>query len=291
MPGRAVAIKRGRGGKLVSAKSKTGDPQCSQAMSDWKRNGMTAAVAAILGKCRSKAYHLRRASDQRMAGREARAQSIEHKVDRGLTAKERTARARELVAKRREGRATASPKASTPVSRPSLRERPAQRAKSRKELADKVRAVRQGDAEAMGRFGYRRNSYPGRDPVTHRQVAEREGYYRERWGDEPGYGRYVTMSEATAKREAARSVLAREGYRANNNLASDPKGSKRRQALATAIKERRAYHRSPMPGSELSGGKIIWTSRMRDKPSGIEARKRLTGEYEKFRRRPPPVAS
>lgn len=44
---RASRLVRGRGGKLKSARAKIGG-ECSQAMSDWKRNGMTPAIAAIL---------------------------------------------------------------------------------------------------------------------------------------------------------------------------------------------------------------------------------------------------
>lgn len=100
---RMSRLVKGRGGKLVSKRSKTSDPACSQAMSDWKRNGMTPAIAAILGKCRSKAHHLRRASDQRLAGREGRAQAsgkLEKAVDRTKRAISRMERGNALMAKR-----------------------------------------------------------------------------------------------------------------------------------------------------------------------------------------------
>lgn len=204
MPGRAVAIKRGRGGKLASKRSKTGDPACSQAMSDWKRNGMTPAIAAILGKCRSKAHHLRRASDQRLAGREGRAQALEHRADRGLTQAERTARARELVAKRREGRAAAAPKAASATPRASGRGTP-----DRMELAARVRSARAGDEAMLGEAGYRRNQYPGFDRTTKTEVRKGKGYYRSRREGDRGDSRYVTMHEETAGRELARDLLAK----------------------------------------------------------------------------------
>lgn len=96
---RAVALRRGRKG-LVSKKSKTGDPACSAAMSAWKTTGMTPAIAAVLGKCRSKARHQKMADSHRAAGNEARAQASERRADRGLTLAERAARAKELRAKR-----------------------------------------------------------------------------------------------------------------------------------------------------------------------------------------------
>jgi hypothetical protein len=57
------------GGRLVSARSKTGHAPCSQAMSAWKTTGMTAAIAAILGKCRSMARQNRMAEAQQVSGK------------------------------------------------------------------------------------------------------------------------------------------------------------------------------------------------------------------------------
>lgn len=64
----AAKLKTGIGGKLVSAKSKTGDPACSKAMSDWKTSGMTPVIAAILGKCRAAAKALKQAAQHTLAG-------------------------------------------------------------------------------------------------------------------------------------------------------------------------------------------------------------------------------
>lgn len=111
-------------GRLVSAKSKTGDPQCSEAMSTWQnaRRGNPVSMAlevafSILGKCRAKARALKQAAGHRGAGSEARAQALEHRATSGgpVTAKERLAKAREL----RASRAAAQP------SRPAAKAAPA----------------------------------------------------------------------------------------------------------------------------------------------------------------------
>jgi len=118
---RMVALVRGRGGKLVSKRSKTQDPACSQAMSTWKTTGMTSAVAAVLGKCRSKARQLKNVGAHRAAGNEGRAQSLEARAARGLGAGERTARAKELRAARTKG-ATAQAKPAGDQLKPGTRQ-------------------------------------------------------------------------------------------------------------------------------------------------------------------------
>lgn len=93
------------GGRVVSAKSKTGDPACSSAMSQWvatRKSGTTpASVFAMLGQCRAKARALKQGESQRAAGNEAKAQRLEA-IARGekgpITAKDRLARAREIRA-------------------------------------------------------------------------------------------------------------------------------------------------------------------------------------------------
>jgi hypothetical protein len=98
----ATKLKQNKGGKLVSARSKTGQSMCSQAMSTWKTSGMTPQVAATLGKCRAMARRLKMGQDARTAGNEARAQHHEAVAQRGgpVTNKDRMARARELRANR-----------------------------------------------------------------------------------------------------------------------------------------------------------------------------------------------
>src|SRR6185437_10050125 len=55
--GSAVAKMRAKYEKgRVGSKSKTGRSECSQAVSDWKTHGMTAAIAAVLGKCHAKGH-------------------------------------------------------------------------------------------------------------------------------------------------------------------------------------------------------------------------------------------
>jgi hypothetical protein len=121
---RSTALKRTKDGKLVSKKSKTNDPACSQAMSAWKTSGMTSSIAAILGRCRAKARALNMAAGTRLAGNEGRAQALEARValDKPLTIKARLARAKELRAQRASGAAKPGGVVSTT---------PAQRAESR----------------------------------------------------------------------------------------------------------------------------------------------------------------
>lgn len=71
--GQSALLQRSKSGRLSSKKSKTGDPKCSQAMSDWKTKGMTPAIAAVLGRCRAMAKARNMAAGTRAAGNEARA--------------------------------------------------------------------------------------------------------------------------------------------------------------------------------------------------------------------------
>lgn len=106
---------RNVGGRLVSAKSRTGRSECSSAMSQWKTSGMTPQVAAILGKCRAIAHQKNRAAGARAAGNEAKAQHWEKNAERGMTMKARASKARELRAARAEKMASRTSAASTPA--------------------------------------------------------------------------------------------------------------------------------------------------------------------------------
>ena len=106
--GRAAKLKMVNG-RLVSSRSRTGDPVCSEAMSAWQniRRGNPASMALdaamkILGQCRAKARALKQAAGNRSDGNEAKAQALESRVNRGgpITAKDRLAKARELRAQR-----------------------------------------------------------------------------------------------------------------------------------------------------------------------------------------------
>jgi hypothetical protein len=98
--GASTPLDRTRTGKLKSKKAKIGG-ECSQAMSDWKTNGMTPRVAAILGRCRSRARLQGKATDHANAGREGMAANLQRRSEgQYVTVKERLARAKELRAKR-----------------------------------------------------------------------------------------------------------------------------------------------------------------------------------------------
>ena len=115
-PRQAKLVRHGVTGRMVSAKSKTGDPKCSLAMSAFQTflqiaRGMQrqapemnrADAIATLAQCRSKAHALKMAAAHRKAGNIAHAEHIEHQIRTGrpVTARARTAKAAEL----RQGRA------------------------------------------------------------------------------------------------------------------------------------------------------------------------------------------
>ncbi len=135
MAARATKLQPGKGGKLVSKKSKTNDPACSQAMSTWKTSGMTPDVAATLARCRSMAANKKKATLQREAGNEGKAQVLEKRAERGLTGKDRIAKAKELIAQRK-AKIDTQVAAKATTAKPSLREQ-----------ADAARAAKGGPAE------------------------------------------------------------------------------------------------------------------------------------------------
>jgi hypothetical protein len=100
-PGARTDLRRTKSGKLVSKRSRTGDPACSQAMSDWKTKGMSPAIAAVLGKCRARARLQGKATDHANAGREGMAANLQRRSEgQYVTVKERLARAKEIRAER-----------------------------------------------------------------------------------------------------------------------------------------------------------------------------------------------
>jgi hypothetical protein len=97
----AVPLRPGVGGRLASARSKTGNPACSQAMSAWVRGRKTgivsAAVYAMLGKCRAMARMLRSSEHQAAAGNPLKAQAMAARAKRGVTAQGRAELARQKI--------------------------------------------------------------------------------------------------------------------------------------------------------------------------------------------------
>lgn len=98
---RATKLQQGKNGKLASKRSKTGDPKCSAAASAFARGQATSDTYKILGECRSRARMKGQANLQREAGNEAKAQVLEKRAERGMTGKDRLAKAKELVAARK----------------------------------------------------------------------------------------------------------------------------------------------------------------------------------------------
>jgi hypothetical protein len=107
MPRGSVALKR-MNGRLVSSKSKTGDPECSAAMSAKvnARHGNPVAMALdiankILGRCRAKARMLKMGGLHAAAGNEAKAQTMQARAARGLSQSQRLAMAKQKAGARR----------------------------------------------------------------------------------------------------------------------------------------------------------------------------------------------
>ncbi len=100
----AVALRRGGSGQLTSARSKTGDPACSQAMSVWVRGrkggGVPAEIFTVLARCRAKARAQGLARDHATAGNELKAQVWQKRAERGLSGAERSRQAAELRSRR-----------------------------------------------------------------------------------------------------------------------------------------------------------------------------------------------
>jgi GNAT superfamily N-acetyltransferase len=83
-------VKHHATGKLVSKRSKSGDPRCSAAASAFARRKAGPADYATLARCRAMARGHKLAAS-------------EHRAKQGQTTQERTARAKEMVAKRKGG--------------------------------------------------------------------------------------------------------------------------------------------------------------------------------------------
>lgn len=119
---RSTPLKAGPSGRLTSARSKTGDPQCSAAMSLWVRARKTGSAVAgevfkILAGCRAKARAQGLSRDHATAGNELKSQVWAKRAERGMSGAERNRASehkREMLGFRRlerEKRAEAAAKA------------------------------------------------------------------------------------------------------------------------------------------------------------------------------------
>lgn len=110
MPARAALIKHAITGRLASLKSKTGLPQCSQAVSAWAKPQATSVNFAILAQLRAAAKLDKHGLPERNladeGGSEAKIQNLIRRIQSGtpLTTRERTAKAKELRARLAESR-------------------------------------------------------------------------------------------------------------------------------------------------------------------------------------------
>lgn len=112
---RSSPLKTGPTGRLASARSKTGNPMCSQAASAWNlaRHGKPPGmprdqIFKVLAKCRTQGRTLKQAAEAEQAGQGAKAQHLRHRVVKGqATGKaERLERARDLKRQRAERKPT-----------------------------------------------------------------------------------------------------------------------------------------------------------------------------------------
>lgn len=98
---RGAALRRNKSGKLVSAKSKTGNPLCSKAMSAIARGIAGPGEYQQAARCREMIRQRRIAEGARANNNEVRAQAAEARAAKNMTARERADRARALIAERR----------------------------------------------------------------------------------------------------------------------------------------------------------------------------------------------
>lgn len=142
---KSTPLRKTEGGKLVSARNKSGSAQCSRAASELSTGNHSPDTFTTLAKCRAMARGAAAAHRQRAAGHEAKAQHIEHLIrsSKPLGAKERAARAKALQDQRAAKRKPAEPTA-PPTKQPKSRDTGARR----KRITDKVLAAQKQAAES-----------------------------------------------------------------------------------------------------------------------------------------------
>lgn len=138
---RSTKLQQGKTGKLASKRSKTSDPACSSAVSKWKTSGMTPDVASTLARCRAMAANRKKATLQREAGNEGKAQVLEKRAERGMTGKDRLAKAKDLVAARK-AKIDARVQAKAELAKPSLREQADAARAAKGDRASRIESLR-----------------------------------------------------------------------------------------------------------------------------------------------------
>lgn len=170
---RSRSVKLNRvGGRLVSAKSKTGNPACSEAMSAFVRSrhggpAVGPAVFAMLGKCRSMARQNKKAEQLQAAG----------KLAEGRGTWQRSERAAQLLADRRARAAKPAPAADDFELGPIAADAPQAPRVSTPSAPVKARAQR-GTPERQRRAAELRAANPARQQARH-DAAEVGRAYQE----------------------------------------------------------------------------------------------------------------
>ncbi|HQU33587.1 MAG TPA: hypothetical protein PLB88_04680 [Thermoanaerobaculaceae bacterium] len=190
----AVALKAA-GGKLVSARSKTQEHKCSQAVSNWKTGNDSHENQMTLAWCRALARTRGQAAAHRNAGNEAKAQTLEHRAQMGKVGikarNEQAARKRSELVQRRAAR---TPGKITPHADAAQAEIDAAKAQwaGRKpwpvadvrdtpEQVARARAAA-ARAESLWKAGFSANKFATTDPLG-RPVAAGEGLKRRESGN------------------------------------------------------------------------------------------------------------
>ena len=256
-------------GKHVSARSKTGDPKCSSAVSAWKTGHATSETFKTLAHCRAIARGAANAHRQRAAGHEARAQHLEHMIKSGkpLGAKDRAARAKALQGERAAKRKPVEP-AAQPAKQPKSRDTGARRQR----IADKVLAAQKQATESPTDAKAKRlaERYRGRETQA-RHAESGKGLFaklRDR--------RLAKEAAATPKPRPAIGPRAEQARAAVAELAQSRAARTDRHAKQAALKAaiREAANRpSPAPRDPLEAARERFDNRKRLEAAMAGARK------------------
>lgn len=276
---RASALKR-VGGKSASAKSKTGDPKCSAAMSvfaskGWTAsdNGMSLAEAhAMLGKCRSKSARLKSADRRESAGDRAGAAKQRSYANRGITTKQeadRAKRAKELVAQRAAKQAEL--KAKVAASPAAVTAAPKGRPMTAEEIA--ARRAKQGlrDAE-RGALARRAKTVLGGASGNASSAPHAKAYMTKRLGPEGVWAVEGTPKYRLEARKALKADIAAASVRAARERGYERRGL---QAYRAEI-DRRAF--IPAKKAELQAKR---EARRRETISGLKGEESIAARRQR----------
>jgi hypothetical protein len=204
---RSTPLKPRAGGGLASARSKTGSPECSQAMSLWVRGRKTGAVAAavfqMLAKCRAMARGRKLSRDHDLAGNTAKSQVWARRAERGLSGKARLDLAAKLRADRT-SKANSKGAVGTPIAAKEAPGRP-----PIEDLPATVRGPRAEKPQEPGGFSLARQSAHAKKATTFGDTGGATGtMFDMKRGDKPGQTSIFDKVKAEHTGQAARPFHA-----------------------------------------------------------------------------------